>query len=105
MEGIITKLNQVLPKLLLDFIKNKELSDMKLTDYEFLAVFGHKRNWKKECAICLTEDIMGTTCSCGHSICANPCFENFAKSNGIILKPQKLRMGNQVFNMGGQKKI
>lgn len=55
-------------------------------DSDFLAQLGIKqRNYKSNCAICLTDDIMGTTCGCGHreiavfrpcghSVCVSPCF-------------------------------
>jgi len=62
-----------------------------LSDAEFLWSIALKRNWKSGCAICLTEKIMGTTCSCGHteimilrpcghSFCAQPCWKDFMKS-------------------------
>ena len=58
------------------------------TDTIFLAKIGLQRDWKSGCAICLTDNIMGTTCSCGHteigifrpcghSICIDPCFSKF----------------------------
>ena len=57
------------------------------SDLLFLALLARKRrNYKSGCAICLTDEIMGTTCSCGHteicvfrpcghSACASPCFK------------------------------
>lgn len=53
----------------------------------FLAALGAAgRNYKRDCALCLEDIIMGTTCgcghteivvfrNCGHSVCANPCFQ------------------------------
>ena len=57
-------------------------------DALFLAMLARRgRNYKEGCAICLADQIMGTTCTCGHteiavfrpcghSVCATPCFRD-----------------------------
>jgi hypothetical protein len=99
--------------IIYDHVKNMKLDNSKLTDFEFLALLGTKRNWKKGCAICLTDDIMGTTCTCGHteivvfrpcghSICIDPCFKTFVKQHNIILKQETVTYGDQTFNVAGK---
>jgi len=82
-----------------------------LTDGEFLGGLQlNGRNYKKNCAICLTEDIMGTKCTCGHteivvfrpcghSLCVDPCFEQLVK------KTHHLRMNKRttIETSDGQK--
>lgn len=71
-----------------------ELNNDQISDCLFLALHGTQRNYRNGCAICLRDDIMGTTCGCGHieivvfrpcghSVCARPCFEDFTKHNNI----------------------
>ena len=85
-------------------------------DFMFLAKLGKKRNWKEVCAICLIDDIMGTTCGCGHteivvfkpcghSICVNPCFEEWMESLGIELEPQRKIIGEKEFILENQKNV
>jgi hypothetical protein len=73
------------------------------SDFVFLAKLGKVRNWKQVCAICLVDDIMGTTCTCGHTeivvfrpcghaICANPCFNDLIKTKNVNLKPETFTM-------------
>lgn len=91
--------------ILFDYLKNLKLSD-KITDFEFLALLGLKRNWKKECAICLEEDIMGTTCTCGHteivifrpcghSVCIEPCFKELMASQNVNLRQGYVMIGDE----------
>ena len=58
----------------------------------------NNRNWKEECCICLSNKIMGTTCTCGHreivcfrpcghSMCVNPCYISWMKNKKITLNP------------------
>lgn len=72
-------------------------SDIASSDAELLLSIGLKRDYKGECAICLTDKIMGTTCACGHTdtavfapcghaLCADPCYELFAEAAGVHLK-------------------
>jgi hypothetical protein len=90
------------------------------TDFEFLFALGGvlKRNWKSGCAICLTDKIMGTTCDCGHteiavlrpcghSFCANPCFEEFlTKMNDIHVEPEEFTAPDgQKFIIPSKKKV
>jgi len=44
-----------------------DTKDTKMSDFLFLSVVGSTRNWRSECAICLTDEIMGTVCQCGHT--------------------------------------
>jgi hypothetical protein len=86
-------------------------------DSDFLALLAMKhRNYKSDCAICLTDNIMGTTCGCGHreiavfrpcghSVCVNPCFQEFVKHNDIKLQQQTFKVGNQTMYVVGKKKI
>ena len=96
----------MIPLLLNGYIKKKKLSDKTLTDFEFIAVLGKVRNYKSNCAICLIDKMMGTTCTCGHteitvfrpcehSLCTNPCFYNFIKSKGKELKREKFTVKKQ----------
>lgn len=81
------------------------------SDFEFLSILGTRRNWKSECAICLTDTIMGTTCECGHTeiavlrpcghaLCARPCFEQFVgKSLNCKLGAETFTDGEKVFTL------
>ena len=63
----------------------------------FLAILGLKRSYKSECVICLSDNMMGTTCGCGHteivvfrpcghSVCIDPCFYELCRSKCIELQ-------------------
>lgn len=95
-----------LPSLLLNAIENTKI----MNDFVFLAKLGLSRNWKSGCGICLTDKIMGTTCTCGHteiavfkpcghSVCANPCFKQFIEHKEIKLKPTEVVVDGQKFIM------
>lgn len=82
------RLDDILPELQVELMEEAISS---LSDFQFLCHLTMKRDWKSECAICLTDKIMGTTCTCGHteiavfrpcghSMCASPCFEEFMVS-------------------------
>jgi hypothetical protein len=60
------------------------------SDLAFLAKIGLKRDWKRECCICLKDKNIGTMClcghteivvfrPCGHAVCAQPCFIDLIK--------------------------
>ena len=100
----ITKMGNIIREtcktMLFDQIKNKNLSDPTLTDYEFLALLGTKRNWIDNCLICLEEKI-GKVCGCGltskivfrpcgHTFCMKPCFDTWLESSVKIKNPQQL---------------
>ena len=64
-----------------------------LSNASFLAALGAKRDFKAGCAVCLTDEIMGTTCTCGHTeiacfrpcghtVCASPCFAQMMDTAG-----------------------
>jgi len=64
-----------------------------MPDWQFLIAISKTRDYQKQCAICLTDKIMGTTCTCGHTeiavfvpcghaICARPCFLDWAEHEG-----------------------
>jgi hypothetical protein len=86
-----------------EYLTNLEtdLADSSISDGEFLLTLSKAgRDFRKDCCICLTTDIMGTTCTCGHteiavfrpcghSICAKPCFYEFCESMGHELKPKE----------------
>lgn len=89
--------------------QNIDMNDA--SDFLFLVALGKKREWKKGCVICLIENIMGTTCKCGHTevcvfrpcghaLCVDPCFKDFVESNNLKLDKKKLlTFGNKVFEM------
>ena len=71
----------------------------------FLAKLGKKRNWKHSCCVCLEDEIMGTTCKCGHteiaifrpcghSLCVSPCFRGFVKDQ-IQLERRRIKCGDK----------
>jgi hypothetical protein len=86
LDSIIRYVSTQLEKMMFDVID----SISELTDSEFLFNL-HKRDWKSGCSICLTDNIIGTDCPCGHTetivfrpcghcICANPCFTELMKT-------------------------
>lgn len=100
-----------LPQLYCDFLLQQQykLSDQNISDTLFLSLLGKKRNWKKDCAICLEQDIMGTKCNCGHteitvfrpcghSICSNPCFVQL-----ITNKFPDIALELKIHNMSGME--
>ena len=121
--GTYSEVCDEIKKLCIDFIDTKiaeilanKLDDKNLSDCEFLTLLGTKRNYKSGCAICLTDKIMGTTCTCGHteiavfrpcghSVCANPCFDLLMNSVGIELKPQIFSANGQTWTRGTGDKV
>lgn len=95
------KLKEEIPKVVtekmleyLETIKEPE------NDFEFLLRLSRKQNWKSGCCICLADEMMGTTCGCGHteivvfrpcghSICIEPCYSKFLKSKGYEMPMSK----------------
>jgi hypothetical protein len=82
------------------------------TEFCFLARLGINRNWKSNCAMCLTENIMGTTCTCGHTeivvfrpcghtICAKPCYDKICAASNENAEEAVIEFeyGNTVFNI------
>ena len=73
-----------------------------------------QRSWRQGCVICLSDEMTGTTCGCGHteivvfrpcehSICINSCFENWMKTLDIQLEPKTIEIQGQIFVVGSQK--
>lgn len=96
-KAVFDNLNEYISNI--DNITAKD-SKAPMDNFTFLSKIALKRNWKKECCVCLVEDIMGTTCGCGHTeivvfrpcshaICINPCFIKWTKSV-LDLKPKEL---------------
>lgn len=103
MRNLINNYIKELPNILLNLIKDIDLN--KCDDFTFLSYLGTKRDWRSDCCICLTEEIMGTTCTCGHteivvfrpcghSICMYPCFKQ-------ICDHFKVELGMKTFNVKG----
>jgi hypothetical protein len=99
-DPIINEIRNIMTNFIKEKIRSlsaKNLNDETLSDCEYLCLLGTIRNYKSGCAICLSNDIIGTTCACGcseiavfrpcgHCMCANPCFYQYVESNGINLK-------------------
>ena len=72
MRALRLRAARYLPTVLLADLKQRaqlavETGDV-LSDGLFLAALGCSgRNYRRDCAICLTDNIMGTTCGCGHT--------------------------------------
>lgn len=95
------------------YAKMLEIKEEKRSDFAFLTVLGRSRNWKKECAICLTDDIMGTACGCGHteivvfrpcghSVCNKPCFAGMLEQMEIDPPLRVMKFGDKEFVSPGQ---
>lgn len=95
-----------------------DLKDPKIPDFVFLATLGKKRNWRRDCCICLSDNkMMGTTCDCGHfeiaifrpcghAVCVNPCFEKMMKHQGSKLETKKcVTKDGKVFLLPAQRDI
>jgi hypothetical protein len=104
------------PELLDAALSKVELKDMTTPDALFLAKLGKTRNWRSGCVICLTEDIMGTTCTCGHTeivvfrpcghaICVRPCFAQWVNHAGINLERQTAIIDGQTYYIGEQRNV
>lgn len=75
------------------------------------------RDYKAGCVICLSEEMMGTTCTCGHteivvfrpcghSVCVEPCFRQLCTSNGIAPQRRTITLPNgQVMFVGSQMAV
>ena len=111
MRDIRIKMSETVPRLMVSYGKDDLTNE--LDDFTFLLSLGLKRNWKSECPICLSEEMMGTTCGCGHteivvfrpcghSICASPCFEEFIK---VGLKEAEMKIDGQTFIVAGKMDI
>jgi hypothetical protein len=81
--------------------KSKVQTD-EIDDGFFLAMLGVKRSYTSECVICLSDEMMGTTCGCGHteivvfrpcghSVCVAPCFYQMCQSKNIILNRTEMK--------------
>jgi len=88
------------PDIINEYISRYNLMDKTISNFVFLALLEKKRDWKTSCAICLAKQIIGTTCSCGHTevvvfrpcghaMCGNPCFVEFITRKHINLDPRK----------------
>lgn len=109
-------ISEIVPSVLKLSLKKYNIDSDSISDFIFLALLSLKRNWKSGCAICLTDEIMGTTCTCGHteiavfrpcghSLCAKPCFENFLKSKGVSLDIERTVVDNIEYTIPTQKNI
>lgn len=85
---IIRLVEACVPELLEGYMAEKDFSDPGLTDFEFL--YEHPRDWRTDCAICLTDEItqIAVFRPCGHSVCMQPCFAEFAETQGSPLGPK-----------------
>ena len=93
--------------------------DESSSDFVFLAKLSSRRNWKSGCAVCLTDNIMGTACTCGHTeiavfrpcghaMCAKPCFYEYikTKNNNTKLEAKTLTTKDgMVFTIPSQLNI
>ena len=101
----------------LEKVCDSDLKDPKISDFVFLATLGKKRNWRRDCCICLSDKMMGTICGCGHfeiaifrpcghAVCVNPCFEKMMKHQGLKLETKKYTTkAGKVFLLPSQKDI
>lgn len=100
-----TKVRDMMVKYVIDsvlkFVGDESVQSSEVSDSDFLAYLQKNRNYKEECAICLTDKIIGTTCGCGHteivvfrpcghSLCCSPCFYDLCKANGIVLEHDRI---------------
>lgn len=103
-----TDMRELIDNYIYDLLDNLDIKKENLSDTEFLFLLGKKRNWKSGCAICLVDDIKGTTCGCGHTeivvfrpcghcMCGRPCFIEYINSKNIELKKKTFKFGNQTF--------
>ena len=108
-------LKELMDKHIVEYL-HELIKEDREDNFMFLAKLGKKRNWKEICAICLVDDIMGTTCGCGHteivifkpcghSICVSPCFEDWMKSLNIELEQQTKIIDGKSFIIGNQKNV
>ena len=92
------------------------LEDHSMSDFQFLLKLGMLRNWKQESAVCLTDEIMGTTCTCGHteivvfrpcghSVCATPCFTQLASTDDLPMETLKTGDGQTFVFANGKKDL
>lgn len=111
--NIFEYINTNVPIFLEKIIHDNNDSD---SNFMFLLKLGYKRNWKSECVICLSDDMMGTTCKCGHteiavfrpcghSVCVSPCFQDLVQTAKIELTRETITFGDQVFYVGNKMKI
>jgi hypothetical protein len=81
------------------------------SNFGFLVTLEKTRDWRKDCCICLVQDIKGTTCGCGHtettvfrpcghSVCARPCFVGMLRHENKEIKPKTMKIGNAEFVVG-----
>lgn len=104
-QRIMDELKQLMPKWVDEWRKQaRAIPEEKQSDTEFLGAM--TRDYRKGCAVCLTDKIMGTTCGCGHTeiavfrpcghaMCVNPCFEQWMKTNQVTFSPQTFIVGDQ----------
>ena len=70
------------------------------------------RNWRNGCVICLEDEMMGTTCSCGHteivmfrpcghSICISPCFQQWMATKDIGLEQETFKSEGKTYDVVG----
>jgi hypothetical protein len=66
------------PKLLLKYISEYKLDDVKISNFVFLALLGRKREFDDECYICLNDNTFQATIfrPCGHYVCSE-CFSKY----------------------------
>jgi len=110
-DDILKRLEEGLVKRLKEAIDGKDLDELD-NNLFFAKLALDGRNYRSGCVICLADKMMGTTCSCGHteivvfrpcghSICVNPCFQDFCQRMlDSELKPKRVRTADgKVFIM------
>lgn len=111
-QRIMDELKQLMPKWVDEWRKQvRAIPEEKQSDTEFLGAM--TRDYRKGCAVCLTDKIMGTTCGCGHTeiavfrpcghaMCVKPCFEQWMKTNQVTFAPQEVTLDGKRFIIPGQ---
>jgi hypothetical protein len=99
------------------YVKDKVKEDkIPESEWEFLLDIAKKRNYKGICCICLAENPMGTTCTCGHTeiaifvpcghaVCASPCYLGFVKKNNTELEDEIIESNGKKYAIVGLKKL
>lgn len=113
-DKIVSRIEEIVPVALKKICS--PLSDT-MSDFVFLVSLGKNRNWRNECCVCLTDDMMGTTCGCGHfeiaifrpcghSVCINPCFYQLIEREKVKLQDEILSGPNgMTFRVPGKKDV
>lgn len=82
------------------------------SNFDFRNALTMHRNWKAECVVCMSDDMMGTACGCGHTeivifrpcghaVCMRPCYMDLIRKHPEITR----KLSRRTVNVAGTEMV